>query len=189
MTAFNPLNSFMLPDKYQWLLQEPGPKMIVEALKIYGTKEIVGKQHNQIILSWAKELGLRDIYLDDETPWCGLAHAYVAYKAGKSLSPLKGWDLLRALQWAKWGVKADVPMFGDTLVFKRGAGMGHVGLYTFETANTYGCMGGNSGNEYKIVEIEKSRLVAARRPVYKVQPDNVRRIFVNSSGEVSTNEA
>lgn len=178
-----------LPKQYEWLLQEPGPKMITEALKIYGTKEIAGKQHNQIILGWADELGIGSIVDDDEQAWCGLAHAYVAYKAGKSLAPLKGWDLLRALQWKRWGVHVDVPMFGDSLIFRRGAGMGHVGLYVFETKLTYGCMGGNSGNQYKIVEIAKDRLDEARRPLYNIQPANVRRIFVNSSGELSENEA
>lgn len=178
----------MIPEKYKWLLNEPGPKMIVEGLKLYGTKEIVGPAHNPVILEWAKELGLQTIYRQDETPWCGLAHAYVAFKAGKPLLPLKNWDLLRALQWARWGVNTDTPMLGDTLVFKR-AGGGHVGLYVAETTSTYLCMGGNSGNEYKIVEITKQRLVAARRPVYNEQPENVRRIFVNSSGELSTNEA
>lgn len=179
----------LIPEKYKWLLSEPGPKMITEALKIYGTKEIVGAKHNPVILGWADEIGIGSLVNDDEQAWCGLAHAYVAFKAGKSLLPLKGWDLLRALQWARWAVKADVPMLGDTLVFKRGAGMGHVGLYVAETKDTFLCMGGNSGNEYKIVEIEKSRLVAARRPAYNVQPENVRRIFVTSSGELSENEA
>lgn len=177
-----------LPKQYEWLLQEPGPKMLIEGLKLYGTKEIVGKQHNQIIVGWADELGIGAIVNDDEQAWCGLAHAYVAFKAGKSLAPLKSWDLLRALKWANWGLPVDVPMLGDTLVFKRPGG-GHVGLYAFETKNTYGCLGGNSGNEYKIVEIDKARLVAARRPKYNIQPENVRGIFVNSGGELSENEA
>lgn len=178
----------MIPEKYDWLVAEPGPKMITEGLKLYGIKEIPGQQSNPIILGMASELGLSRIYKNDDTAWCSLAHAYVAFKAGKSLLPLKSWDLLRALQWAKWGVNTDAPMLGDTLVFKRHGG-GHVGLYVAETTSTYLCMGGNSGNEYKIVEIAKTRLVAARRPVYTVQPDNVRRIFVNSSGELSVNEA
>lgn len=177
-----------IPQQYQWLEHETGPKMIIEGLKIYGTKEIVGPAHNPVILQWAEEIGIGGIYKADETPWCGLAHAYVAFKAGKSLDPLKSWDLLRALKWAEWGLKIDVPMLGDTLVFKRPGG-GHVGCYVFETKTTYGCMGGNSGNEYKIVEIAKSRLVAARRPVYNVQPTNVRRIYITSSGQLSENEA
>lgn len=178
----------MIPEKYKWLLDEPGPKMLVEGIKIYGTKEIVGKKHNPVILGWADEIGIGSLVNDDEQAWCGLAHAYVAFKAGKSLVPLKSWDLLRALKWANWGVAADVPKLGDTLVFKRTGG-GHVGLYAAETKDTFLCMGGNSGNEYKIVEIAKSRLLAARRPIYNIQPDNVRRIFVNSSGELSENEA
>lgn len=178
-----------LPKKYQWLNSEPGPRMLVEALKLYGTKEIIGKKHNQIIVGWADELGIGALVDDDEQAWCGLAHAYVAYKAGKSLLPLKNWDLLRALQWARWGLPVDTPMLGDTLVFKRGAGMGHVGLYAAESKNTFHVMGGNSGNEYKIVEIEKSRLVAARRPMYTVQPSNVRKVFLDASGVVSENEA
>lgn len=179
----------MIPEKYKWLLNEPGPRMLIEGLKLYGTKEIVGAKHNPIILGWADELGIGSIVNDDEQAWCGLAHAYVAFKAGKSLAPLKSWDLLRALQWKRWGVHVDIPMVGDTLIFRRGNGMGHVGLYVFETKITYGCMGGNSGNQYQIVEIAKDRLDEARRPVYNEQPENVRRIFVNSSGELSTNEA
>lgn len=178
----------MIPEKYKWLASEPGPRMITEALKIYGTKEIVGAKHNPVILGWAKEIGIGNLVHDDEQAWCGLAHATVAFRAGKSLEPLNSWDLLRALQWARWGDGVDVPMFADTLVFRRGAGMGHVGLYIAESKTTFHVAGGNSGNEYKIVEIEKSRLVAARRK-YNVQPENVRRIFVNSSGELSENEA
>lgn len=177
-----------IPHEYQWLLAEPGPRMLLAGLKIYGTKEIVGKNHNPVILGWADEMGIGNLVNDDEQAWCGLAHAYVAFKAGKSLLPLQGWDLLRALKWAKWGLPVDHPMLGDTLVFKRPGG-GHVGQYVYETTKTFGCMGGNSGNEYKIVEIAKSRLVAARRPVYNIQPPNVRRIYVNSMGELSTNEA
>jgi uncharacterized protein (TIGR02594 family) len=177
-----------LPKQYQWLLNEPGPKMLVEALKLYGTKEIVGAKHNPIILGWADEIGIGNLVNTDEQAWCALAHAYVAFKAGKSLEPLKGWDLLRALEWAKWGEQVINPMLGDTLIFKRPGG-GHLGLYSFETKNTYGCMGGNSGNQYKIVEIEKSRLFDARRPKYTTPPANIRRIWLDSSGNISTNEA
>lgn len=177
-----------LPKQYEWLLQEPGPKMIKEGLKIYGTKEIVGANHNPIILGWADELGIGNIVDDDEQPWCGLAHGYVTFKAGKSLFPLKDWDILRARAWLRWGLPVAIPMFGDTLIFDRGSGKGHVGLYVFQTKTTFGCMGGNSGNEYKIVEIAKSRLIGARRPAYANPPNNIRRIYVNSSGELSTNE-
>lgn len=178
----------MIPEKYKWLTSESGPKMILEGLKIYGTAELVGPKHNPVILGWADEIGIGGLVNDDEQAWCGLAHAYVAFKAGKSLLPLKGWDLLRALKWLYWGIHVDEPELGDTLIFKRPGG-GHVGIYIFQTATTYGCMGGNSSNTYKIVEIDKARLVGARRPRYVVKPANVRKIFLLPSGEISTNEA
>jgi uncharacterized protein (TIGR02594 family) len=56
--------------QYEWLSKETSPKVIVEAVKLYGTKEIVGKQHSKEILSWANEVGLGKIYTNDELPWC-----------------------------------------------------------------------------------------------------------------------
>ena len=35
----------MLPSRYGWLAREPGPKMIVEALKVYGQLEATGRDH------------------------------------------------------------------------------------------------------------------------------------------------
>ena len=53
--------------KYSWLEEEKSPRILVQAVKLIGTKEIVGKQHNPIILDWAKELGLK-MYTNDEIP-------------------------------------------------------------------------------------------------------------------------
>ncbi len=36
----------MLPSRYAWLAREPGPKMIVEALKLYATMEKPGSTNN-----------------------------------------------------------------------------------------------------------------------------------------------
>ena len=45
-----------LPAMYQWLAKEPGPKMIVEALRLFGTIEVKGKKQNPTILTRAKEM-------------------------------------------------------------------------------------------------------------------------------------
>ena len=50
---------------YAWLKKERAPKILVEAVKHIGVKEIVGKQHNPTILSWAKALGLDKVYTND----------------------------------------------------------------------------------------------------------------------------
>src|SRR5690349_4988525 len=117
----------MIPVQYRWLQNEAGPKMLVEAMRLYGTLEVVGAKHNPRILEWAKEVGVGLIYKADEIAWCGLAMAVCAHRAGKDI-PMQGWDILRALQWERFGVAVAQPMLGDILIFKREGG-GHVGMY------------------------------------------------------------
>ena len=63
---------------YVFLKKETAPRILVEAYKLIGTKEIIGKDHNPKILQWAKDLGMEKTYTNDEIPWCGLfmAHAF-----------------------------------------------------------------------------------------------------------------
>lgn len=171
-----------LPEQYKWLSKEPGPKMLMEAIKLYGIKEVIGSIHNPVILSWAEQLGLKQ-YKADEIPWCGLFVAYLALMAGKI--PVK--DPLWAQNWGNWG-KPSEPELGAVLVFVRNGG-GHVGLYVGEDLECYHVLGGNQGNAVSITRIIKKRCTAIRA-LYKVgKPENVRRIWLTASGEVSTNEA
>jgi uncharacterized protein (TIGR02594 family) len=173
-----------IPAKYKFLLNEPAPKLIIEALKIYGTKEIVGKQHNPVIMQWAKDTGLQNVYTSDEVPWCGLVIAWLCLQAGKPVVK----DPLWALNWAKWGDHMPNPELGDIVTFKRPGG-GHVGLYVGEDATTYHVLGGNQDNAFNITRIAKHRLFAARRYYSIAVPGNVRRIHLDASGLVSVNEA
>jgi uncharacterized protein (TIGR02594 family) len=184
--AFDPIKPIkMLPDKYAWLANESGPKIITEWLKIYGTKEVPGSGNNPEIMSWAKELGIT-WYTEDSIPWCGLGMGIVAHRAGKELPK----ELLRAKSWAEFGtaVAPENASFGDTLVFSRKGG-GHVGTYIGESTKTYHVLGANQGDAISIVEIQKSRLFAVRRPIYSEQPANVRKIIIDASGKISEDEA
>lgn len=179
-----------LPLHFAWLADEPSPKMIVEALKLYGVHETLGPGNNPVILQWAKEVGLDKDYRTDSTAWCGLFLAYIAKKAGKIIPTQPLW----ALNWRTFGNPADVAMLGDVLVFERRDTAhkligGHVGLYVAERTDAYFVLGGNEADQVNIVPIDKSRCVAVRRPIYRVQPSNVRRIFLDASGKPSTNEA
>lgn len=170
---------------YNWLKKETGPKVIVEAYKLFGIKEIVGPQHNPVILDWAKELGLEKVYNSDEIPWCGLYVAIVCKRAGKNVVKNPLW----ARNWNNWGVPQKTAMLGDVLVFSRGSG-GHVGFYVGEDAKCYHVLGGNQGNQVSVVRINKSRCIGIRRTKWKIrQPDNVRQIFLSDRGVISTNEA
>jgi hypothetical protein len=78
----------MLPAQYRWLESEPGPRMIVEALKEYGTLEAPGAADNPKIIGWQNELeaaGLGRVYAGvcrhDAIPWCGLFMAIAALRS------------------------------------------------------------------------------------------------------------
>ena len=162
------------------------PKMIREALALFGTVETQGSQNNPIITAWAKETNTKDDdwYNADSIAWCGLFMAVVAQRAGKEVPK----NDLSALAWANFGVKADTAMLGDVLVFKRKGG-GHVGLYLGESVDSYFVLGGNQSDKVCITRIQKSRLYAIRRPIYTEQPQSVAKYYYDNSGELSTNEA
>jgi uncharacterized protein (TIGR02594 family) len=173
---------------YDYLKKEKSPKILLEALKHLGVKEIVGSQHNPIILNWAEELGLEKIYKSDEIAWCGLFIAFVCHQAGLE-KPFTNQQSLWALNWNKFGTKQSVAMLGDVLTFRRKSG-GHVGIYVGEDNFCYHVLGGNQNNSVSIVRIEKTRLSQIRRTSWKIkQPDNVRIIKLNSNGKISENES
>ena len=176
----------MLPSRYAWLAREPGPKMIVEALKLFGTMEKPGAANNPTIVAWAKEVGgeVADVYKADSIPWCGLFMAVVARRAGKEIPKHPLW----ALSWSAFGARTDAPALGDVLVFTRNGG-GHVGLYVGEDAGAFHVLGGNQSDRVCITRIAKARLYAARRPLYRIQPANVRPIHLEATGALSLNEA
>lgn len=171
--------------EYDFLKSEPGPKIILEAVKLLGVKEIVGPKHNSEILKWGKALGLGKIYTNDEIPWCGLFVGYVCLQAGKEIVSRPLW----ARDWLNWGTIEKVAMLGDILIFSRGTG-GHVGFYVGEDSENYFVLGGNQSNEVNISRLSKARCIGIRRTPWKIaQPSNVRRIFLKSNGKISTNEA
>jgi uncharacterized protein (TIGR02594 family) len=173
---------------YDYLKKVKSPQILVQALKLVGTKEIIGIKHSDEIMSWAKELGIQKTYTADEIPWCGLFVAYVCKKARLEL-PFTATESLWALNWNKFGTKEKTAMLGDVLTFKRKGG-GHVGIYVGEDSKCYHVLGGNQSNMVTITRIEKIRCAGIRRTPWKFsQPDSVRAVAVNASGFISKNEA
>lgn len=179
-----------LPENYRWLLDEPGPKVITEAVKWLGLIEGAGSADNPWIIRWARYFGgwIASFYTKDSIPWCGLFVGYIVARSGKP----KNAKMLSARSWDNWGHKREgAPMLGDILVFWRGrpdGTSGHVGFYVAEDDEAYHVLGGNQGDSVSITRISKNRLISARH-YYRNQPKNVRRVFIKSSDNLSTNEA
>jgi len=176
-------NSPKLPEEYAWLSNEPAPKLLIEALRLYGTQEVVGEKNNPDILAWARECNVKG-YKADSIPWCGLFMAIIAYRAGKYIPDSPLW----ARSWAQWGTESPAAQLGDVLVFERGSG-GHVGLYVGEDSECYHVLGGNQGDAVSIKRIKKSRCLAVRRQYMIGAPSNVRRVLLSANGSISVNEA
>ena len=182
--------SITIPTQYQWLNQEGAPKMIVEALKLFGSLEVPGQGNNSTITQGAKEVGgkVADVYKADSIPWCGLFMAVIAKRSGKLL-PI---DPLWALNWGTFGSSTNTAMLGDTLVFIRrtaeGNRAGHVAIYVGEDATAYHVIGGNQADCVCFTRMAKNRLYAIRRPLYNVKPANVRVIKLLPKGGLSNNE-
>ena len=182
-----------LPRDYQWIdAIEDKPRLISEALALYGVTEAPGARDNPVIMAWAHEIGgdVAATYLHDATPWCGLFMAVIANRAGKPVPTNPLW----ALNWKNFGQSAGQASFGDVLVFTRQGG-GHVGLYIGEDNGdtdrrpAYHVLGGNTADAVSIRPILKSRLYAARRPIWQTaQPKSVKPIVFGAAGALSTNE-
>ncbi len=177
-----------LPDQYRYLERETGPRILLEALKLYGTLEAPGNNNNPTILGWAKEVGLEWLgiqYAQDSIPWCGLFMAICAKRAGLKLPRIA----VRASQWGDWGNPVSRAMLGDVLVFTRTGG-GHVGIYVGDDSSHYHVLGGNQRDMVNIIRIAKSRCTAIRRTDWNfAQPKNVRQITLAASGTISENES
>lgn len=187
---------------HAFLNDEPGPRMLVEALKLFGTLEAAGPANNSTILAWADEIapGLGTSYAvwaagwysQDSVAWCGLFMAVVAQRANPDNRPERRppEKFLSAAEWAKWGTGVNMAnaSLGDVLVFKRDGG-GHVGLYVGDDAEAFHVLGGNQSDKVCITRIAKARCAAVRRPLYLAKPANVRPIRMGVAGPLSKNEA
>lgn len=178
------------PTGYEWLADQGQlPRTIIEAMRLHGVAEVVGKGSNATILGWRDELNAAGVnilgYSDDDIPWCGLFAAIVAHRAGKAVPENPLW----ARDWAKFGNPVVRAALGDVLVFERPGGGGHVGFYVGEDRTAFHVLGGNQGNAVTITRIRKERCVAVRRPVYATPPSSVRRFELAAAGALSSNEA
>ena len=175
-------------DRYD--LRNKMTPLIIEAFKYYGIKEFPGKESNPKILAMADNVGVSNIYKNDDTAWCALFMCHILKSINYPMK-FKGYECLRALSFLKWGdpiSKADMKR-GDIVVFNRPGGA-HVAILIAESEKTVAVLGGNQSNSVNITEISKDRIAGVRRWYpNKEMPEVAKKYIVNASGNISTNEA
>lgn len=183
-------SNVMTMKKYEWLQKiGPLPKLVQAGLSYLGLKEYPGPSSNPVIMQMAKDLGVSNIYTNDDMSWCALFMCYLCKITGKPM-PYRSYEILRAASFATWGnpVARGDERLGDIAVFKRPGG-NHVGIVIAVTATTIVVLGGNQSNAVTITEIAKTRLSACRRYYSIAAPESAIQYVVSSTGKLSTNEA
>ena len=137
-------------------------QLINIALSQYSVTEIVGKEHNPIVLNYFKEIGHTWVSTD-ETAWCSAFINWVALKAKVQRS-----NKLTARSWLQVGTEINKPKLNDVVVFwrhKKSSWKGHVGLfisYSEDKKHIY-VLGGNQNNQVNIKKYPVYRLLGFRR--------------------------
>jgi len=142
------------------LKKENMREILIEMLKNYGLKEIVGSEHNPHILAMFAEIGY-DWVKDDETAWCSAALNYFCKKLGYERS-----GKLDARSWLKLPVKVLKPNVGDIVVLWRespDSWKGHVGLFINWDEKNIWVLGGNQSNMISISAYSRDRILGFRQ--------------------------
>jgi len=129
---------------------------------VKGTREVVGKGSNPLILQWARDIAAPAWYDDDDKAWCAVLVNKVHQVCGLPLAG-SGYDLLRAKSFLSWGDPLSTPLWGCVMVFTRDGGR-HVGWLVGQSPTAYLIRGGNQGNAISDVWIARERLAMARWP-------------------------
>lgn len=140
--------------------------LLNELFSLYGTKEISGPVHNDVILDLFKDAGFAGVK-NDETSWCAATILACAKRTGYDV---KGANLT-ARSFLKCGIEVTEPQLGDVVVLWRGSKdswQGHVGAFIRRDGEILYLLGGNQGNTISIAPYNINRLLAYRR----LQPED-----------------
>lgn len=135
--------------------------LLKTAQRYLNTTETSGAANNQVIMGWAKTLGLA--YSGDSVPWCALFMSWVAYEAG-----YVGLRTLWARNWLKVGTIIPQPEIGCIAILWRNSpnsSTGHVGIVTHISPNEITLLGGNQSNTVTYGVYPKTRVLGYRHLV------------------------
>jgi uncharacterized protein (TIGR02594 family) len=135
-------------------------EVLLEMLKYYGLKEVLGPQNNQQIVDMFHDIGFEWVQ-DDETSWCSAALNYFCKKCSYERS-----GKLDARSWLKLPTIVLKPELGDVVIFWRinpNSWEGHVGLYINSDDKYVYVLGGNQSGTICVSPYNLSRVLGYRR--------------------------
>lgn len=154
------------------------------AEKYVGTKEVVGKAHNPVVVGFFAKAGHPEI-TDDETAWCSAFTNACMYEAG-----IKGTNNLLARSWLNWGVKTTAPRYGDVVIMRRGnsSWQGHVFFFLSMDDNYVYGLGGNQSNAVTKAKFRRSEILGYRRVPTNPEPAELPEMSQKRDIEVTTKD-
>lgn len=130
------------------------------ALSKYNTIEVVGGEHNPVILEFFAKVG--HSWVDnDELAWCAAFVGWALEEAG-----IKSTRKLNARSYVDFAEETTMPKAGDIVVLSRkgkNSIYGHVGFYISEDDAYVFVYGGNQSNRTKISAYSKNRVLTYRK--------------------------
>lgn len=164
------------------------PYWLEKAYTYLGLAEVKGPKHNpKIVEMWKR---IRAPFTDDETPWCAALVGGVLEECG-----IRSTRSAAARSYLKWGIPLSGAARGAVVVFWRKSPTGPYGHVAFVVGkDAYGnimVIGGNQGDRVSIAAFDPVRIIGYRWPEGEPLPAAgwATLPVVNSTGEVSTNEA
>lgn len=138
-------------------------RLIAEALKDYGVREIAGNEDNPAVMKWFGATDQRAAdWITDETPSCSAALCYWVEAAG-----MPSTRSVTARSWEKWGQLVDgEPMPGDVVVYWRESPeswKGHCGIVIRSDETGEWVLGANQNDMVCITHYDRRRLLCFRR--------------------------
>lgn len=167
--------------------KEPDPIWLQHARLFLGAKEVVGPQHNDVVLGFWRVLGLS--HGTDEVPWCmGFVMAMLQHAGYPYLKSAWARDGLKYKGKSGKVLKLDKPAYGCIVVFSRGSG-GHIGFVVGRDRNgNLMVLGGNQSNAVTIAPFDEERVLGYIWPGVLPFPERFNLPTLNSNGKLSTNE-
>lgn len=147
--------------------------LLLHAFNDIDTRETPGERHTPAVLRWLRGAGIT--WGGDEMAWCSAwAYDLVGRVPG---TPRPEKRRARALSWLEVGEHIELKdaLPGDFVIFDRGKGRGHVGLFLRQVGNLIVVYGGNQGNRiwpkhYKVSKLKGIRRLCREYDLSDLQP-------------------